>query len=150
MIVIEHNVASDSIWSRAMLCLQISPFSYIALKVNIYVLFMQTWKWLLAALTLFGGNISFTVSKILFVLIFYFYLLIGDLSFRLLRRKPSEIISHQIHDKSNIIELKLRTEESNKPFNSMKKCSPGQYVYIKCPAISFVQWHPFSLTSVSS
>ena len=42
---------------------------------------------------------------------------------------------------SKVLELQMK----KKGFESL----PGQYIFLKCPSVSHVQWHPFTLTSVS-
>jgi predicted ferric reductase len=73
--------------------------------------------------------------------------------------KPSKIVDAQVCPSSNVVQLKLKRQNvdlksqnyedkkekrrSNYPMDNR----PGDYVYIKCPEISLLEWHPFSLTS---
>ena len=111
----------------------------------------QTWKWLVAALAIYGA----------------------DLGLRLIRRRRnSDVISTRVYEKSNVIEVQLALSETslttdvcvdNVATNSDSRrnsttpslatfwslppsLTPGHYVYLKCPEISLVEWHPFSLS----
>jgi len=106
-----------------------------------------TWKWLSVAL------------------IFYTFDLI--LRFKN-RRRPSQVIDAQIFPESGVVHLQLLTptlllkeQLSFKPnFQAtppqrrssfpQDRSRPGDYVYIKCPDISILEWHPFSLTSLKT
>jgi len=77
----------------------------------------QSWKWVIPGLTL--------------------YILEQIYSFFRAHRftYASKVILHQ----SSVFEIQMR-----KPSFSF---TPGQYVYLKVPASSFFQWHPFTITS---
>jgi NADPH oxidase len=47
----------------------------------------------------------------------------------------SQVVMHP----SNVLELQMR-----KRGFSMEV---GQYIFVNCPSISFLEWHPFTLTS---
>lgn len=49
-----------------------------------------------------------------------------------------QVIQHP----SNVLELRMQKWGFH--------AEAGQYIYLNCPAISHIQWHPFTLTSVST
>ncbi|XP_064595646.1 cytochrome b-245 heavy chain-like [Liolophura sinensis] len=58
---------------------------------------------------------------------------------RIIRNFQKVTITKVIKRPSNVIELQMKKEG----FRSQ----PGQYVFLKCPQISWLEWHPFTLTS---
>jgi NADPH oxidase len=62
-----------------------------------------------------------------------------DQAMSLWRGSRFAYISKVIVHPSNVIEVQIRRPD----FVFL----PGQYVYVKCPAVSWLQWHPFTLTS---
>ncbi|KFM60724.1 NADPH oxidase 4, partial [Stegodyphus mimosarum] len=76
----------------------------------------MTWRWILAGLTIY----------------------MIDLCFRLFRRRCHvKLLGVQVYE-CQLICLKLLKEGFN--------AQPGQYVYLQCPHISFLEWHPFSIS----
>ena len=47
-----------------------------------------------------------------------------------------------VRHESNVIELRFRKASMTKP-------QPGQFIYVKCYAISKFEWHPFTVTSAA-
>ncbi|XP_070567414.1 cytochrome b-245 heavy chain-like isoform X2 [Ptychodera flava] len=76
-----------------------------------------TWIWLLIPMILYG------IERCI----------------RLVRSFQKVTITKVIKHPSSVIELQLQ----KKGFNML----PGQYVFIQCPKISRLEWHPFTLTS---
>ncbi|XP_072023484.1 NADPH oxidase 2-like [Amphiura filiformis] len=58
---------------------------------------------------------------------------------RFIRSIQKVTITKVVKHPSKVLELQMK----KKGFNSL----PGQYIFLKCPSISHVQWHPFTLTS---
>lgn len=77
----------------------------------------KTWKWLI-------GPVSF------FIL---------ELFIKTLRSRRFTFISKVIIHQADVIEVQVK-----KPSFIFK---PGQYVQLKCPEVSLLQWHPFTITS---
>lgn len=46
-----------------------------------------------------------------------------------------QVVSHP----SRVLELQMKKRNF--------KMAPGQYVLIQCPSVSWLEWHPFTLTS---
>jgi len=84
--------------------------------------FSQSWKWFILS------NGFYTIELI--IRFFHFIW-------------PVDYVSHEILP-SDVLQLKVR-----KSTLSVRKNSHfiGQYVYVKLPAISIFEWHPFTLTS---
>jgi predicted ferric reductase len=47
----------------------------------------------------------------------------------------TKIIKHP----SDVVEIRMRKKKF--------KYKPGQYLYLNCPALSFYEWHPFTISS---
>ncbi|XP_071956968.1 NADPH oxidase 2-like [Antedon mediterranea] len=58
---------------------------------------------------------------------------------RFIRRYQTVTITQVVNHPSRVVELRM----TKKGFRML----PGQYIFIKCPSISHIQWHPFTLTS---
>ncbi|KAI6112354.1 NADPH oxidase B [Pisolithus croceorrhizus] len=77
--------------------------------------------------------------------VFWRYWLVGGLiwSFerilREVRSRHKTYISKVIQHPSKVVELQIKKEKTS--------IRAGQYIFICCPAISYFQWHPFTLTS---
>lgn len=77
--------------------------------------------------------------------VFWRYWLVGGLiwSFervlREIRSRHKTYISKVIQHPSKVVELQIKKEKTS--------IRAGQYIFICCPAISYFQWHPFTLTS---
>ncbi|XP_045195343.2 cytochrome b-245 heavy chain-like isoform X1 [Mercenaria mercenaria] len=76
-----------------------------------------TWKWVIGPLIL------------------YFV----ERGVRFIRSKQSVYITKVVKHPSNVFELQMK----KKGF----KMGPGQYIFLHCPKISYLEWHPFTLTS---
>ncbi|KAG7315331.1 hypothetical protein KOW79_021419 [Hemibagrus wyckioides] len=76
-----------------------------------------TWKWVLAPMILY-----------VFEMLIRFY-----------RSRQKVVITKVVMHPSKTLELQLK----KKGF----KMEVGQYVFMKCPSISHLEWHPFTLTS---
>ncbi|GAA6022932.1 hypothetical protein JCM8202_000275 [Rhodotorula sphaerocarpa] len=78
--------------------------------------------------------------------VFWFYWSFGGLLYvseRLLREVRSRhrtFISKVVYHPNKVVELHIRKEHT-------RRMRPGQYIMINCPAVSYWQWHPFTLTS---
>ncbi|GAA5979498.1 hypothetical protein JCM10908_002948 [Rhodotorula pacifica] len=78
--------------------------------------------------------------------VFWFYWSFGGaiyISERLLREVRSRhrtFISKVIYHPNKVVELQIKKEKT-------RRMRPGQYIMINCPALSYWQWHPFTLTS---
>lgn len=77
----------------------------------------QTWKWVLISIVLY----------------------LVEMAIRLFRSQQYVQITKVVQHPSSVIELQMQ-----KPMFSMR---PGQYVFLQCPSISRLEWHPFTLTS---
>ena len=77
----------------------------------------HAWRWLVGPCTLF----------------------LLELSIREWRSRRFTFISKVIVHQANVVEIQLK-----KPSLVFK---PGQYVQLNCPEVSFLQWHPFTITS---
>lgn len=70
------------------------------------------------------------------------------------RRQTTDVLNARVFQESNIIELQLahqtKATANDRYLNGKQHLAPGHYVYIKCPDISVIEWHPFSLSSVSN
>ena len=77
----------------------------------------KTWKWLI-------GPVSFFILELLI---------------KTLRSRRFTFISKVIIHQSDVVEVQIK-----KPSFIYK---PGQYVQLKCPEVSLLQWHPFTITS---
>ncbi|XP_048210511.1 NADPH oxidase 3 [Perognathus longimembris pacificus] len=58
---------------------------------------------------------------------------------RLWRFQQEVVITKVISHPSAVLELHMKKRDF--------KMAPGQYIFIQCPAISSLEWHPFTLTS---
>ncbi|GAA5864677.1 hypothetical protein JCM3774_006038 [Rhodotorula dairenensis] len=78
--------------------------------------------------------------------VFWFYWSFGGAVYiteRLLREVRSRhrtFISKVIHHPNKVVELQIKKEKT-------RRMRPGQYIMINCPAVSYWQWHPFTLTN---
>ncbi|XP_028415296.1 cytochrome b-245 heavy chain-like isoform X2 [Dendronephthya gigantea] len=77
----------------------------------------QTWKWIVLPLSL------------------YFI----ERCIRFVRSMQNVAITKVVKHPSNVIEIKMKKPGFN--------YSAGQYVFLQCPKISRLEWHPFTLTS---
>ncbi|XP_052026731.1 NADPH oxidase 1 isoform X1 [Apodemus sylvaticus] len=77
----------------------------------------ESWKWILAPIAFY-----------IFERILRFY-----------RSQQKVVITKVVMHPSNVLELQMR-----KRGFSMEV---GQYIFVNCPSISFLEWHPFTLTS---
>lgn len=80
------------------------------------------------------------------------------------RRHAADVVGARLYEKSNVIELQLadlahqdsrrdakkktKTTSSALALAEPRKPFPGHFVFLKCPQISLVEWHPFSLAAV--
>ncbi|EGG11161.1 uncharacterized protein MELLADRAFT_70910 [Melampsora larici-populina 98AG31] len=77
--------------------------------------------------------------------VFWKYWLAGGFAFilertlREIRSNHKTYISKVIQHPSRVCEVQIKKEKTI--------TRPGQYIYLKCPEVSFWQWHPFTLTS---
>ncbi|KAM4694909.1 NADPH oxidase 3 [Discoglossus pictus] len=76
-----------------------------------------SWKWVVCPLILY------TCERII----------------RFWRSKQEVVITKMIIHSSGVLELQMKKRGF--------KMEPGQYVYLQCPAVSQLEWHPFTLTS---
>ncbi|KAM3930885.1 NADPH oxidase 3 [Leptodactylus fuscus] len=76
-----------------------------------------TWKWVVFPLILY------TCEKVI----------------RFWRSKQEVVITKVITHSSGVLEIQMK--------KSGFVMEPGQYVFLQCPAVSWLQWHPFTLTS---
>lgn len=67
------------------------------------------------------------------------FLYIIERSIRFYRSYQPVVVSKVVKHPSKVLELQMK----KKGFESL----PGQYIFLKCPSVSHVQWHPFTLTS---
>ncbi|XP_072018811.1 NADPH oxidase 2-like isoform X2 [Amphiura filiformis] len=67
------------------------------------------------------------------------FLYILERCIRFFRSTQAVVLSKVVKHPSKVLELQMK----KKGFKSL----PGQYIFLKCPSISRVQWHPFTLTS---
>lgn len=58
---------------------------------------------------------------------------------RFIRSFLTVTITKVVKHPSNVVELQMK--------KSGFRMQPGQYIFLKCPSVSHVQWHPFTLTS---
>ncbi|KAM6467735.1 NADPH oxidase 3 [Liasis olivaceus] len=58
---------------------------------------------------------------------------------RLWRFQQEVVVTKVVSHSSGVLELQLKKRGF--------KMEPGQYIFLQCPAISQLQWHPFTLTS---
>ncbi|XP_004643393.1 NADPH oxidase 1 isoform X2 [Octodon degus] len=77
----------------------------------------ESWKWILAPVILYAF----------------------EKALRFLRSQQSIVINKVIMHPSRVLELQM-----TKPGFRMEV---GQYIFVKCPSISHLEWHPFTLTS---
>ncbi|XP_043919396.1 NADPH oxidase 3 [Protopterus annectens] len=76
-----------------------------------------TWKWVLSPLLLY----------------------ICERIIRCYRSQQAVSITKVVKHPSRVIELQMR--------KSGFRMEPGQYVLLQCPSVSYLEWHPFTLTS---
>nr|XP_033794389.1 NADPH oxidase 3 isoform X2 [Geotrypetes seraphini] len=76
-----------------------------------------TWKWILGPMVLYMGE------KII----------------RFCRSQQEVIITKVVAHSSGVLELQMRKRGF--------KMQPGQYIFLQCPLVSQLEWHPFTLTS---
>ncbi|XP_041351841.1 cytochrome b-245 heavy chain-like isoform X2 [Gigantopelta aegis] len=77
----------------------------------------KTWQWILAP----------------------FVLYIIERGLRFFHSMQKVVITKVVKHPSNVFELQLK--------KSGFSAEPGQYVFLQCPSISQLEWHPFTLTS---
>ncbi|XP_055499818.1 NADPH oxidase 1-like [Leucoraja erinacea] len=77
----------------------------------------MTWKWVLAPMILY----------------------VFERLLRLYRSQQSVVITKTVVHPSKVLELQLQMKNF--------KMEVGQYIFINCPSISQLEWHPFTLTS---
>ncbi|KAK2176501.1 hypothetical protein NP493_660g01059 [Ridgeia piscesae] len=77
----------------------------------------QTWKWVLVSILLY----------------------LTEIGIRLFRGQQYVKVIKVVQHPSRVIELQM-----HKP---MFITRPGQYIFLQCPSISRLEWHPFTLTS---
>ena len=77
----------------------------------------KTWKWLVGPCSLF----------------------ILELAWREIRSRRFTFVSKVIVHQCGVVEVQIK-----KPSMLYR---PGQYVQLNCPEVSFLQWHPFTITS---
>uniref|UniRef100_A0A8C0GTJ4 NADPH oxidase 3 n=1 Tax=Chelonoidis abingdonii TaxID=106734 RepID=A0A8C0GTJ4_CHEAB len=79
--------------------------------------FLQAWKWVFSPMVVY----------------------IGEKIVRFWRFQQEVVITKVVTHSSEVLEL------------HMKKCGfkmePGQYIFLQCPSVSQLEWHPFTLTS---
>lgn len=83
----------------------------------------------------FGGSAAASWKWCIFPLCAYFL----ERLLRVFRSSQNVIITKVVNHPSRVIELRM----SKKNFKAL----PGQYIFMKCPSLSRLQWHPFTLTS---
>lgn len=59
---------------------------------------------------------------------------------REIRSRHRTYISKVVHHPNQVVEVQIKKER-------MRRARAGQYIMINCPAVSYWQWHPFTLTS---
>uniref|UniRef100_X2ATU6 FAD-binding FR-type domain-containing protein n=1 Tax=Capitella teleta TaxID=283909 RepID=X2ATU6_CAPTE len=77
----------------------------------------QTWKWVI------GPMVLYVIERIV----------------RFVRSEQKVTVVKVIEHPSRVVELQMQ--------KSGFTTEPGQYVFLKCPSISHLEWHPFTLTS---
>ncbi|VFV35305.1 nadph oxidase 3 [Lynx pardinus] len=77
----------------------------------------SAWKWVL------GPVVLYTCERII----------------RFWRFRQEVVITKVVSHPSGVLELHMKKRNF--------KMAPGQYVLIQCPSISWLEWHPFTLTS---
>ena len=55
---------------------------------------------------------------------------------------PNDVHGFRLHPQ-RVLELRIKKRNKEKAF----KCSVGQYIYLKINAVSYIEYHPFTLTS---
>lgn len=88
----------------------------------------DTWKWVVPSLILFAIEIAI----------------------RKLRTWHPVVVTKIVFHPSNVLELQMT--KRRKMVRGVEKAEtlvmdPGQYILLKCPQISKMEWHPFTLTS---
>ncbi|GAA6092617.1 cytochrome b-245 heavy chain [Tachysurus ichikawai] len=83
----------------------------------------------------FAGNKPGTWQWVLGPMILYVF----EMIVRFYRSKQKVVITKVVMHPSKTLELQLK----KKGF----KMEVGQYIFMKCPSISHLEWHPFTLTS---
>ncbi|XP_060714920.1 cytochrome b-245 heavy chain [Tachysurus vachellii] len=83
----------------------------------------------------FAGNKPGTWQWVLGPMILYVF----EMLVRFYRSKQKVVITKVVMHPSKTLELQLK----KKGF----KMEVGQYIFMKCPSISHLEWHPFTLTS---
>ncbi|KAI1301814.1 NADPH oxidase 4 [Halotydeus destructor] len=95
-----------------------------------------TWKWLAAALTIYGIDLSLRLAR---------------------RRRSSVVLDAKVYEQSSVLEVQLgaslkstvnEAKPAGRTFLQPGHPRPGSFVFIKCPQISLIEWHPFSLAAV--
>ncbi|POY69925.1 hypothetical protein BMF94_7057 [Rhodotorula taiwanensis] len=78
--------------------------------------------------------------------VFWFYWALGGCLYfvermlREIRSRHRTYISKVVHHPNQVVEVQIKKER-------MRRARAGQYIMINCPAVSYWQWHPFTLTS---
>ncbi|XP_075453075.1 NADPH oxidase 3 [Ascaphus truei] len=83
----------------------------------------------------FSGNKPATWKWVLGPLVLY----ICERIIRFWRSKQEVVITKMVTHSSGVIELQMKKRGF--------QMEPGQYVFLQCPAVSQLEWHPFTLTS---
>ncbi|XP_019967097.1 cytochrome b-245 heavy chain isoform X2 [Paralichthys olivaceus] len=83
----------------------------------------------------FAGNPPMTWKWVVGPMILY----VCERLVRLIRSQQKTVITKVVMHPSNTLELQMK----KKGFSM----EVGQYVFIQCPSISLLEWHPFTLTS---
>ncbi|KAG8123694.1 hypothetical protein E2320_019086 [Naja naja] len=96
------------------------------------------WEWERSAqcpLPQFSGNSPSAWKWVLGPVILHIY----ERMIRLWRFRQEVVITKVVSHSSGVLELQLKKRGF--------KMEPGQYIFLQCPAISQLEWHPFTLTS---
>ncbi|ETE66022.1 NADPH oxidase 3, partial [Ophiophagus hannah] len=96
------------------------------------------WEWersVQCPLPQFSGNSPSAWKWVLGPVILHIY----ERMIRLWRFQQEVVITKVVSHSSGVLELQLKKRGF--------KMEPGQYIFLQCPAISQLEWHPFTLTS---
>ena len=94
--------------------------------------------------------ITVQLTQVLFrsILLQTWYWVVGPMFLYFIERLIRYVRSHQEVTITKVTSLPSRVLEIQMTKKNFRM-EPGQYIFIQCPSISMLEWHPFTLTSVN-